>query len=69
MRLHSQHYKQPIYVYLLEYRGSHSFTEIFGGGDYDFGKTLFLSFYKTFQTTFSINLRISQFGEFTTVLQ
>nr|CAH7768495.1 unnamed protein product [Callosobruchus chinensis] len=37
VRLHYKHTSQPVYFYLFGYRGSASFTKIFGGGDTDFG--------------------------------
>ncbi|CAH1963415.1 unnamed protein product [Acanthoscelides obtectus] len=37
VRLHHKHSTQPAYYYLFGYRGSASFTKIFGGGDTDFG--------------------------------
>ncbi|KAF7269615.1 hypothetical protein GWI33_017341 [Rhynchophorus ferrugineus] len=37
VRLHKNHTQHPVYYYLFSHRGSASFTEIFGGGEEDYG--------------------------------
>ncbi|CAH1119496.1 unnamed protein product [Phaedon cochleariae] len=37
VRLHHKYNKQPVYYYLFGYRGSVSYSRVFGGGDEDYG--------------------------------
>lgn len=38
VRLHLAHTKAPVYIYLYGYRGSESFSFIFGDPDHNYGK-------------------------------